>query len=49
MSKTLSELIMSDTSTGMWTREDWQRLGRGELSELDEKEILADGYEAIIE
>lgn len=49
MGRTLSELIQSETGTSLWTREDWARLGRGELALSEEVAILADGYEAIME
>ena len=46
--KTLADAIQEDTSEGMWTREDWSRLGRGLLTRDQEQDILADGYEAMV-
>ena len=40
---------MGDTSTGLYSRSDWARLGRGELTTTEEQEILAEGYEGIID
>ena len=40
---------MNDEATSFYTRNDWSRLGQGLLTQAEEEEILAEGYENILD